>query len=1794
MATWPAYKAGSARIVLKPALASTFKADTKTLLAPIKESLKVTVSPTLAKGFKADLRAQVKVAAEGIAQPVAFKPTLAPGFRTDLKALVKEAAKSGSGQKVTFTPALKAGFKTDLQTAVKAVLLDYLPKVRFAPKLAATFKTDLTAAVDTLLAGKKAHTVEFAPKLRAGFTADLKTAIGGVLSKIRSQAEIEFRPKLAKGFRTTLSSKVATSTGTLRPSVPVDVDVTQATAQLQAFRTAQAAIPLTMNVNVDTALATAQLMALRSLASAVGTQVGQIGSGLGSGGRGGLRGNIFTRPIRAIRLQIEIDRQSLARAEAEVANLSDRLANAQRVHGDAVDKTRLAWEKHEEVMNRATSTASQKTAAIQRLARARRDEADALGRVTGLMNEQREAENRLDRARDDQTGFRRIGRLASAGFTGLIGAIGSMATRMMSFRNITSLATIALVALAAVNLIPLLGQLSQALGVVGLLPAALMGAVSAGAALVVGFQGIGDAFTAAGKAFDNAADDAEAKAKNIASAQKAQASAARSVADAERGVASAEKSVRTAQKNTLQAQKDLNKARKQAKDDIDDLNRALGRTALTEETAAIAVAEARRDLFETFADPNSDSIDRARAQNSLKQALADQEDTRRDNQKLAEQAAEANAKGVEGSDVVIDAKERISEAVDSEAEAQQSLLDSYTRLADAQQSYVEAQQATVDAMNESSDSVKELEKALGKLSPAARTFVEKMQELRGPLGELRQFVQEKLFTELGTSVQDLALHWLPTLRDGLGGIAHEINEGVRRALADLDTEASRSKLSVIFDNVEKSIGPLINGLNNLLQGFLSLAQVGSEFMPSGAQGFEDMTKRFRTWSENPENQQKFRDFLSESIKTFDKVMEIGGKIIDLVKNLFSGSDQAGEDWLDSIANTLTKWNEFLSSEDGQKQMNEFFNDAKDFADSLYDAVVEIMKLMDRIDDWDISDKLDNSPLGGVLDLFDSEKSGGEKVAGLGKGLWGGLTTNSGIGMLIKGTQPGRDFVWDKVQEGWDSFVKDIEDEAGAVVGKLYEMGHGFSSWADLAEDALSTRVGGALTGFSTNLAGVSTSISEFGDDASDRFGIFKTKVSDIFAELTGPDVLGAFKSDMNGLPGFFDSLVNGIGSIWSKLSTKFAGPINTVIDVLNSFGDVWNKVASKLGLPTWDPIEHVQGVVGQSDGSPSKPLVGARWRGGPGGPVIGPGGGKEDKAGLYRLSNDEHVWTADEVRAAGGHEVMYQWRRSVLEGGGKQSHGDGYFNGGIVQTSDPLDPVQAQLWDLVREAIPSAVLTSAKRFVDVGSGFDYHMRGKAIDLGGPMPEIARWIYQNYPQSAELIHAPLDGWQNINDGQPFSYSPGTLAEHEDHVHWAAEDFLGPLTDEERKSFFDRVREGIGGMVNRGRAAVVENLLGRPLRALADQVPTFDSLGEFGQVPKAFAKKMVNEVINRALNGLGGGGSTGTGGLNYDSSGGAEQWRDLAMEAMRREGFNADDPRQVNAMLSQIQSESGGDPNILQKVIDVNSGGNEAQGLLQVIPGTFAAFRDPSLPNDRTDPLANMVAALRYYRATYGNDLTTFWGQGHGYDQGGILKHKGWGINMSGLPEAVLTNPQWQMFDRFVQSIPGFNNQLQALPQPLEGGTDANGNPGTYGVPKNPMVDTPETLWEKTQERFKGAWDTGFSDAWESNLGFLGIPNPTTIPLVEQVQAYGEDLDAWHKARIANAQASQALVDSGYQAAPSPANGAAATVAAASAGTPVINDNTTVINIHTADVNEAYRKAQQIKDVRALTTTARGGR
>ncbi|WP_158104548.1 transglycosylase SLT domain-containing protein, partial [Amycolatopsis kentuckyensis] len=81
--------------------------------------------------------------------------------------------------------------------------------------------------------------------------------------------------------------------------------------------------------------------------------------------------------------------------------------------------------------------------------------------------------------------------------------------------------------------------------------------------------------------------------------------------------------------------------------------------------------------------------------------------------------------------------------------------------------------------------------------------------------------------------------------------------------------------------------------------------------------------------------------------------------------------------------------------------------------------------------------------------------------------------------------------------------------------------------------------------------------------------------------------------------------------------------------------------------------------------------------------------------------------------------------------------------------------------------------------------------------------------------------------------------------------------------------------------------------------------------------------------------------------------------------------ADWPRWEAGMNVLIQRESGWNANSVNRW-DINAKrGTPSGGLTQTIGPTFAANRNPSLPNNMFDPVANIAASINYIRRRYGD-------------------------------------------------------------------------------------------------------------------------------------------------------------------------------------------------------------------------------
>ncbi|PBC80108.1 hypothetical protein BX265_4944 [Streptomyces sp. TLI_235] len=455
-------------------------------------------------------------------------------------------------------------------------------------------------------------------------------------------------------------------------------------------------------------------------------------------------------------------------------------------------------------------------------------EAEALGRVDPEINVRVDEDREVDRAERD---FSRLSSMLGS-VAGSLGGVAGQAA-MTAGQIGAAVPVLAGVVATLVSIAPAAG-----VAVSGLLAVA-----SAAAAIKIGTSGIGSAIKAAFADAPAAAGGAAKAANGFANAQRAVKDAVRQAADAnERAaqqVASAERNLTDAQKSALSAQNALTDARRQAAMDLEDLNNRLADSALGQREAVLRVQDAQQNLNKVLADKSASQQQREEAQLAYDLAVQHLKEQGLGYKRLQDQAAQANAAGVDGSKKVIDAQDKLALAQRNVGDQTRAVADAQKQQARTAQQGAEQIQRAMEAMQQAGagaagGGVDPLAAALAKLTPNARAFVEEIIRLKPALADLKFDVQQRLFDGLAGSLRTAAGALLPTLHSRLvdtAGVLNTMAKGAFDAAANL---GSSGILGQALDSANRGLGNLSRVPGQLVTG---LGQIGAAAGPA----FERLT-----------------------------------------------------------------------------------------------------------------------------------------------------------------------------------------------------------------------------------------------------------------------------------------------------------------------------------------------------------------------------------------------------------------------------------------------------------------------------------------------------------------------------------------------------------------------------------------------------------------------------------------------------------------------------------------------------------------------------------------------------------------------------------------------------------------------------------------------------------------------------------------------------------------------------------------------------------------------------------------
>jgi murein DD-endopeptidase MepM/ murein hydrolase activator NlpD len=487
-------------------------------------------------------------------------------------------------------------------------------------------------------------------------------------------------------------------------------------------------------------------------------------------------------------------------------------------------------------------------------------------------------------------------------------------------------------------LIPLLGAVGGAL--LALIP--ILGAVGVGiGAMVIGFSGIGDAVGALQDVKENAAKDIQSASTTMANAANAVADAERALAEARRAGAEAiedaaravarakeaaaeaieaalerqkdaQEEYREALKDVAEAERDLAQARKEAKYELLDLDNAVTQNEIDTGQAVISVFEAQANFDAVMSDGSATNQERDVALYALQEAELQLLELRQEQERLAEEKANADKNGIEGTEGVMSAQEALTQAVKDQKDAEEALAEAaedtaetrvdaaeqvadaernLTRareaaarsIADAQRNLNRAQQGYNDALTQTGElgsaSMQKLEQAMDKLGPAGRKFARFIQSLRGNFYDLRDTIQTAMLPPIQRAMEQVMNRYGPQFQTFMGNMAGVIG-GLFETMADRMTNSPAWKG---FFKVVDQLGPTLLenfGLTmiNLMEAFASIMTAVAPFAERFSVAMLDLSEAFAKWTASKDGQEAITKFMEYAASVGPMVIDFLGAL----------------------------------------------------------------------------------------------------------------------------------------------------------------------------------------------------------------------------------------------------------------------------------------------------------------------------------------------------------------------------------------------------------------------------------------------------------------------------------------------------------------------------------------------------------------------------------------------------------------------------------------------------------------------------------------------------------------------------------------------------------------------------------------------------------------------------------------------------------------------------------------------------------------------------------------------------
>jgi len=216
------------------------------------------------------------------------------------------------------------------------------------------------------------------------------------------------------------------------------------------------------------------------------------------------------------------------------------------------------------------------------------------------------------------------------------------------------------------------------------------------------------------------------------------------------------------------------------------------------------------------------------------------------------------------------------------------------------------------------------EEALQKMAPSARATFREIATLKPAFDDLRQSIQQEMFSGLAAQIQPLANAYLPILRAEFGLFATAINRATLDVAGFLLQGNRVADVQIILTNVRAAFNEVTRAIEPALSIFTDLAVVGSEFVPGLSGGLADLAAKTAAWVTQARQTGVLRDIMSAALSVIGDLGLIVMNVGSIIVSVFQAGAGSGAGFLEIIRNATGELANFLNTDYGQSMLADAF------------------------------------------------------------------------------------------------------------------------------------------------------------------------------------------------------------------------------------------------------------------------------------------------------------------------------------------------------------------------------------------------------------------------------------------------------------------------------------------------------------------------------------------------------------------------------------------------------------------------------------------------------------------------------------------------------------------------------------------------------------------------------------------------------------------------------------------------------------------------------------------------------